>query len=325
MELCISFGVTSLVRLKHASTEQLHQYTAGQQLGLAFCFLYSRVQCDLLFNALAVGNCITMQQAQTPTSDSPNLQSLHEDLKCRFLAAVAAAAQGQSSFNFTEKEQAHRTAAFDLCGVLPKEPNRDDLAAKMRERPPWIERGLYMILHDRTLRQADPTEALKRAIVATSLYRLRAARMLKPTSKILQNVPEAARNRFFELISTHKVYRCRVHGVARQAALWSNDVLSFEQALQLDEDSECLQCLPRELRTHFRMAINTAQPEGNVTSTKEFNAVPPQENSSWLTSLATQLLHIGCKLVPESWHTPAAAAATTPDEPDNPKLSSKIV
>jgi hypothetical protein len=50
--------------------------------------------------------------------------------------------------------------------------------------------------------------------------------------------------------------------LAIQAALWSNDCLDFEQALQLDEDSECLQCLPRELRTHFKIAIKTAQPIG---------------------------------------------------------------
>jgi hypothetical protein len=63
---------------------------------------------------------------------------------------------------------------------------------------------------------------------------------------------------------------------------------------------------------------------GSLTSINAFDAVPPQEHS-WLTSLATQLLQIGCKLVPESWHTSSAAAASAPDEPDNPKLSSKTV
>jgi hypothetical protein len=90
----------------------------------------------------------------------------------------------------------------DSCaGVLPKEPNRNEFTATRRERPPLIERALYMILHDRTLRQADRAEELKRAFMSHGLYRLRAARNLKPTSAILQDVPEAARNRFFELIN----------------------------------------------------------------------------------------------------------------------------
>jgi hypothetical protein len=55
---------------------------------------YRRVQCDLLFDTLSVSNCTTLPQALALTSDSPMLQSLPEDLKCRFLAAVAAAAQG---------------------------------------------------------------------------------------------------------------------------------------------------------------------------------------------------------------------------------------
>jgi hypothetical protein len=52
--------------------------------------------------------------------------------------------------------------------------------------------------------------------------------------------------------------------LAIQAALWSNDCLNFDQAQQLDEDSECLQCLPRELRTHFKVVISTAQPNGKA-------------------------------------------------------------
>jgi hypothetical protein len=50
--------------------------------------------------------------------------------------------------------------------------------------------------------------------------------------------------------------------LAIQEALWSNDCLDFNQALQLDDDSKCLQCLPRELRTQLRIAISTAQPDG---------------------------------------------------------------
>jgi hypothetical protein len=53
-------------------------------------------QCDRLFDALSACNCTTVQQAHALTCDSPVLQNLPEDLKCRFIALIAAAAQGWS-------------------------------------------------------------------------------------------------------------------------------------------------------------------------------------------------------------------------------------
>jgi hypothetical protein len=90
---------------------------------------------------------------------------------------------------------------YDPCaGVLPREPNRYDYTATRRERPPAVERALYMILHDSTLRQADRAETLKQVLMR-SRCRLRAARDLTTTSPCLQEVPEAARNRFVELMN----------------------------------------------------------------------------------------------------------------------------
>eukprot|EP00953_Heterococcus_sp_UTEX-ZZ885_P023714 13024-Heterococcus_DN1.PRE.1 len=110
--------------------------------------------------------------------------------------------------------------------------------------------------------------------------------------------------------------------LAIQAALWSNDCLNFDQAQQLDEDCECLQCIPRELRTHFKVVINTAQPNGDMSSTKVFEPIPPKEES-WLASIATQLFQIGSKVVPGSWRT--ASTNSDHDEPDSPKLISKTL
>jgi hypothetical protein len=64
-----------------------------------------------------------------------------------------------------------------------------------------VERALYLILRDCTLRELDPAEVLLSAVVQNGFHRLRAARTLTTRSAQLHDVPEAARSRFFELIN----------------------------------------------------------------------------------------------------------------------------
>jgi hypothetical protein len=47
-----------------------------------------------------------------------------------------------------------------------------------------------------------------------------------------------------------------------QAALWSADCLALDQAQQLDEHSECLQCVPAAVRDQFLCALRYPEPEG---------------------------------------------------------------
>jgi hypothetical protein len=68
------------------------------------------------------------------------------------------------------------------------------------EMPPCVERPLYLICCDSTIREADPTESLYKALVHNNFCRLTAAKTLTAESKCLQRVPVIARERFLELL-----------------------------------------------------------------------------------------------------------------------------
>jgi hypothetical protein len=69
------------------------------------------------------------------------------------------------------------------------------------EKPPGIERPLYLICCDRIIREADPTESLFEALVYNNLSRLTVAKTLTAESQCLQHVPVVARERFLELVN----------------------------------------------------------------------------------------------------------------------------
>eukprot|EP00953_Heterococcus_sp_UTEX-ZZ885_P021288 11878-Heterococcus_DN1.PRE.1 len=69
------------------------------------------------------------------------------------------------------------------------------------EKPPGIERPLYLICYDSIIKEADPTGSLFKALEYQGLSRLTAARTLSAKTQWLQHVPVAARERFCELVN----------------------------------------------------------------------------------------------------------------------------
>jgi hypothetical protein len=69
------------------------------------------------------------------------------------------------------------------------------------EKPPGIERPLYLICYDSIIKEADPTGSLFKALEYQGLSRLTAAKTLSAKTQWLQHVPVVARERFFELVN----------------------------------------------------------------------------------------------------------------------------
>jgi hypothetical protein len=69
------------------------------------------------------------------------------------------------------------------------------------EKPPSVERPLFLICCNSVIREADPTYTIYTALVMNGFNRLAAAKTLTAESQHLQNVPVVARERFLELLA----------------------------------------------------------------------------------------------------------------------------
>jgi hypothetical protein len=88
-----------------------------------------------------------------------------------------------------------------LAGTRPMPQTKVSLRQLSLEKPPGIERPLYLICYDSIIREADPTESLFKALVYQGLSRLTAAKLLTAETQWLQHVPVAARERVSELVN----------------------------------------------------------------------------------------------------------------------------